>query len=152
MSKVKNFELGTILSITTGHICVDEPSKIWKLISFVCDDYMIKTMGFGMINYEVRNHLLTLYPNLKDIKYQEGMNKYEFISKQKEKFGDILPITKLKIKLPKEYTIKTSSYVPSNDSEYIANLIEGFKYDSSKKNKVLTKYKKLVKQNKLNNN
>jgi len=38
MSEVKQFELGTILTITTGYNCVDNFDKVWHLVWFVCDD------------------------------------------------------------------------------------------------------------------
>lgn len=99
---------------------------------------MIKSMDFRIINYKVKNHLLTIHPFLKDIKYQDNMDRYEFISKYEKEFGYILPVTKLGTKLP-----KVSSYIHSNDSEFIADLLTNFKYDQNKTNEILTKYKKI---------
>ena len=141
MSKVKKFELGAILSMTTGYSCVDDFDKVWKLVWFVCDDNMIGTMGLEMVKDEVKSHLLSIHPELKNVKYQKGKDIHEFVSQQEEKFGSVLPVTKLGVKLPEEYTITTSSYVPSNDSEVIAD----FEYDPSKTDEILAKYEKLIK-------
>ena len=140
MSKVKEFELGAILSMTTGYSCVDNYDKVWKLVCFVCDDNMLGPMGFGMVRDEVKSHLLAIYPDLKNAIFHEGEDVNEFVSQQEEKFGSILPVTKIGVKLPVEYRIKTSSYTPSNDSEVIARLIDGFEYDQNKTAEVLTKY------------
>lgn len=140
--KVKNFELGTILTMTTGYSFVDGFSKVFELVWFVCDDNMINTLGLGVVKDDVRNHILTLYPELKKIKYKKGKGRsiYKFLSKQEEKFGSILPVTKLGVKIPEEYRIKNSSYISSKDSEVIANKLDGFNYDQSKKSEVLSKY------------
>lgn len=145
MSIVKKFELGAILSMTTGYSCVDDFDEVWKLVWFVCDDNMIGPMGLGMVKDEVKSHLLAIHPELKNVKYQKGKDIHEFVSQQEEKFGSVLPVTKLGVKLPEEYTIKTSSYVPSNDSEVIANLIDGLEYDPSKTDEILAKYENLGK-------
>ena len=47
------------------------------------------------------------------------------------------------VELKKE--TETSTYVPSNDSENIAALLDGFEYDSSKKDEILSKFKDLDK-------
>ena len=52
----------------------------------------------GMVKDQVKNHLLTIYPELKEAKYQEGKDIDEFISQQVEKFDRVLPVTKLGIK------------------------------------------------------
>lgn len=41
--------------------------------------------------------------------------------------------------------VETSSYVPSNDSEVIANLIDGLEYDPSKTDEILAKFEDLGK-------
>ena len=113
MNEVKRFELGTILTITTGYNCVDNFDKVWHLVWFVCDDNMIGPIGLGMVKDEVKEHLLTIHPELKDIKYEKGSNIHEFITEQEEKFGSVLPVTKLGMKLPEEYTNITDSPVRS---------------------------------------
>lgn len=57
------------------------------------------------------------------------------------KLEDLVEIIKLKYK----NRIKTPSYVSSNDSEVIANLIDGFEYDPSKTDEILAEYKDLDK-------
>lgn len=118
MSEVENFELDAILSMTTGYNCVDDFGKVWKLVWFVCDDNMIGPMGLGMVKDEVKSHLLTIHPELKNVRYQKGKNIREFIFQQEEKFGNVLPVTKIGVKLPEEYKTKTEGFVkclkPSN--------------------------------------
>ncbi len=41
MSKVKDFKLGAILTMTTGFSCIDDFNKVWELVWYVCDDNMI---------------------------------------------------------------------------------------------------------------
>ena len=104
MSRVKDFEIGAILSMTTGYSCVDDFNKVWKLVWYVCDDTLIGPMGLGMVKDDVKKHLLSIHPELKGVKYKKGQDIHEFISQQEEKFGSVLPVTKLGVKLPKEYT------------------------------------------------
>lgn len=140
---VKDFELGTILTMILGTNCVDDFNKMWKLVWFVCDD-TIGPIGLTFAKDTIKEHLLTIHPELKNITYKPYKNLNEFLLEQEKKFGSVLPITKLGVKLPEEYTIKTSSYVPSSDSEVIAELLDDFEYNPSKTNKVLAKYKRMV--------
>ena len=48
-------------------------------------------------------------------------------------------------KMPKCSKFKPYSYVHSNDEEMIANMLDNFEYDPSKREKVLTKYNELKK-------
>ena len=132
---IKDFELGAILSIITGYSCVDDFSKVFELVWFVCDDNMINTFGLGVVKNDIKNHLLAIHPELKNVKYRnsKGRNIHKFLSKQEEKFGSILPITQLGVKLPKEYRSKNLSYIPLNDSEVIVDKLDGFNYDQSSK-------------------
>ena len=97
---VKNFELGAILTMTTGYNCTDNFDKVWKLVWFVCDNNLINTTGLFVVKDDIKNHLLTIHPELKDIKYQKGRDITEFLVEQEEKFGSILPVTKLGVSLP----------------------------------------------------
>lgn len=132
MSKVKNFELAAILTITTGYNCVDDFDKVWKLVWFVYDDNMIGPMGLGFVKDEVKSHLFTIYPELENVRYQMRKSIHEFLSEQEEKFGSVLPVTKLGERLPDEYRIKTSSYMSSNNSEVTTESLNNSEYDSSK--------------------
>ena len=106
MSEVKNFELGAILTITTGYSCVEDFSKVFELVGFVCNDNTINTLGLGMVKEDVKKHLLTIHPELQDIRYQKGTNINKFITKQEKKFGSFLPVTQLGINLPEKYNKK----------------------------------------------
>lgn len=147
--KVKNFELEAILTITTGYSCIDDFDKVWKLVWFVCDNNMIGPMGLGMVKDQVKNHLLTIYPELKEAKYQEGKDIDEFISQQVEKFDRVLPVTKLGIKLPEKYKMRTSSYNSSSDSKVVDGSLDGFEYDLDKTDQALSKNENFDKNDEL---
>lgn len=98
----KDFELGAILTMTTGYSCIDDFSKVFELVWFVCDDNMINTIGLGVVKDDVKNHLLTIHPELKNVRYKKGEDIQEFLFEQEEKFGNILPVTKLGMKLPEK--------------------------------------------------
>ncbi len=106
MSKVKDFKLGAILTMTTGFSCIDDFNKVWELVWYVCDDNMIGPMGICFVRDDVREHLLTIHPELKDVKYRKGMNINKFITEQEERFGKFLPVTKLGVKLPSKDLVK----------------------------------------------
>lgn len=106
MSTVKNFELGTILTMTTGISCVDDFSKVFELVWFIYDDSMINSMGLGVVKDDVKKHLLTIHPELKEVNYN-GINTInEFLTNQEEKFGNTLAVTRLGEKLPKNKSAK----------------------------------------------
>ena len=102
MGEVKNFELGAILSMTTGHSCVDSFDKVFQLVWFVCDDPYINSMGLGMVAEDVKKHLLTIHPELKDVVFRRGQNVEKFMHVQEEKFGKYLPVTREGEMLPKK--------------------------------------------------
>ena len=104
---VKNFDLGTILTMTTNYKFVDDFNKVYELVWFVCDDNMIGPLGLGLIKDKVTKHLLTIHPELNNVRYKIGENVDEFILRQEEKFGSILPVTRLGEKLPEDYEVKT---------------------------------------------
>ena len=144
-SKVMYFKLKSILTFTTGHFCDDDYIYFWNFVHFVCDDAPIGPYSLEKVVDKVKNHLLTIHPELKNVKYKECQDTREFVSQQEEKFGGFLPVTRLGEKLPKAYRIRTSSYVPSNDSEVIADLIDCLEYDPSKTDEVLARYENIVK-------
>ena len=113
MNEVENFELGAVLTMTTGYNCTDDFDKVWKLIWFVCDDNMIGPLGAGMVKNKIKRHLLTIHPELKEAIYHKGEDVREFVLEQSKKFGSEIPVTRLGIKLPEEYTINTEKSVKS---------------------------------------
>lgn len=110
---------------------------------------MIGPIGLGMVKDQVKNHLLTIYPELKEAKYQEGKDIDEFISQQVEKFDRVLPVTKLGIKLPEKYKMRTSSYNSSSDSKVVDGSLDGFEYDLDKTDQALSKNENFDKNDEL---
>ena len=113
MNEVKNFKLGTILTMTTGYSCVDNFSKVWELVWFVCDNDTIGPKGLEAVKNDVRNHLFAIHPELRKVSYPKGSSILWFLLEQGEKFGSVLPVTKLGVKLPKE--IEDSKDIVEND-------------------------------------
>ena len=99
---VQNFELGTVLTMTTGYTCTDDFDKVWRLVWFICDDTMINTMGLFMVKDDIKKHLLSIHPELADVKYQKGRDISKFLAEQEAKFGSFLPVTKLGVNLPQQ--------------------------------------------------
>lgn len=108
MNEVENFELGAILSIITDFKVIDDSDKMFELAWFVCNDNLIGTIGLMHIQNKLKEHLLTIHPELKEIKYKYGENVDEFILRQEEKFGHMLPVTRLGEKLPEDYNKGTA--------------------------------------------
>ena len=96
----KDFSLETILTITTGISFTDCFDDIYELSFFVYDDPYISPLGLSFIKYDLRNHLLTIHPELNgvvpsyaSIKNYKALDSW--INKQKSIFGDTLPVSKL---------------------------------------------------------
>lgn len=104
MSKVRNFKLGTILSVTTGCNLTKKGKfgEVEDLFWWVFDDDLIPTTGMGMLKDEMKEHLLTIHPELKDVVYKKGSDVDKFVLKQEKKFGRVLPISRMGEELPEE--------------------------------------------------
>jgi len=64
-----------------------------------------------MVKNKVKSHLLTIHPDLKNVRCQKGKNIHEFVSQYEEKFNNVLPVTKMGVELLKEYITKTEGPV-----------------------------------------
>ena len=96
----ENISLETILSIITGISCTDDFDKVFELAWFVYDDKLINSAGLGIIKDELKEHLLNIHPELKDINYSKCALKNKiylesWLKQQKEKFGETLPVSRL---------------------------------------------------------
>lgn len=97
----KNFELGTILTFTTGINCTNDFGKVFELAWFIYDDKLINDSGLLMLKDEIKRHLLALYPQLEGVTYnpQFETSFEDWLLAQKLKFGETLPISQLGLKL-----------------------------------------------------
>ena len=97
----ENFELESILSITTGINCCNdgEFTKVFELAWFVYDDPFISTMGLCSIVPELKEHLFCIHPELREVKFDKKVSFDKWITNQKEKFGEFLPVSQLGEKL-----------------------------------------------------
>ena len=95
-----------------------------------------------LLKDRIKDHLLEIHPELTNVRFKEGKDIHKFMAKQEEKFGKVLPVTKLGEELPEKYRVNISSNNPFNVSEVIATLKEFFKSDPSKVNEFSTKYEK----------
>lgn len=94
----EDFDLETILTITTGINLTDDFNKVFELAWFVFDDPYINVSGIYFLQDSLKEYILHIYPELADItevpkfKYSQ---KY-WLEEQKIKFGKVLPIIKTK--------------------------------------------------------
>lgn len=104
MSEIRNFKLGTILSITTGCNLTKKGKfgEVEELFWWIYDDDLINSTGMGILKEETKNHLLTLHPELKEVTYKKGSDVDKFVLKQEKKFGKVLPVTRIGEELPNE--------------------------------------------------
>ncbi len=96
MDKVqKNFDLGTVLSLTT-HRMLSEMDKIQDALEYVTGD-PIWTHQIPRVMGQVTPYVLSLYPQLEGVGLNEPINSKEeaiaFVNSQKEVFGDSLPLS-----------------------------------------------------------
>lgn len=103
----RNFELETILTITTGINCNNDYNKIYELVQFVYNDYNINALDFKILYSELKDYILNLYPCLRDVKFcaNFGLHISTWLKVQKMRFGDFLPICQM------EYNIKNNSCI-----------------------------------------
>ena len=99
---VKEFDLGTILTITTGYSCVEDFNKIWDLVWFLYDDEYISPMGLVALKDDIKEHILNIYPELKSVRYNKTINMEGFMCINKKTFGETLPLPKIGCTLNKD--------------------------------------------------
>ena len=97
----QDFELATILTITTGTSFVGDFSKASELMYFIFGTRDIGPIAMGFMKDDAIDHIFTLYPALKKVKKPKDVTPNQFLIEQEQKFGTHLPITKLGYCLPK---------------------------------------------------
>lgn len=105
---VKNFDLGTVLSAATGTSCVDDFNKVYEIAYFILDDKLITALGLVNAFPIMRNHIITIYPELRDVmpRLNDRNNIDVWVNLQKEKYGEELPIPQLGDKLEEKELVK----------------------------------------------
>lgn len=93
----KEFSLESILTATTGISCVDSFDEFFELAWFVFNDDGINTLGLGAVKDDLKNHLLTIHPQLAGVQYnpRPGVSFELWKQLQKLKYGEILPVCQI---------------------------------------------------------
>ena len=97
---IKEFDLSVILSFTCGYVVtsgegLEKIAKQMELAYFLDENLLDDTyMPSKGSTEKMAEHILSLYPNLKDLKYNPSSNKTEeeWVAEQKAIFGETLPI------------------------------------------------------------
>ena len=97
---IENYELETILYITTGYKIIDDCDKAYNLIWFVCNNPWLGPLGCAFARDTVIDHLISLYPELKEIDHVEAEGICKFLATKEETYNKFLPITMLNRELP----------------------------------------------------
>lgn len=94
---MQNFNLETIFSIIFGINFTNDFDSVYRLAWFVYDNPRINKCGLVSLKGNLRQHLLSIYPEFKNITYvpKNSKNYEKWINLQKLKFGDSLPVSKL---------------------------------------------------------
>lgn len=87
------FDLATVLSITTGVNCTDNFGKICDLFCFMFEDESLTPTAMGYLKNIARQHIFRIHPELKSIRFDPKCNVDEWVSKQKEIFGNEITIS-----------------------------------------------------------
>lgn len=93
----KEFSLEAILTFTIGISCVDNYRDAFELAWFVFGDPGINTAGILVIEEPLKKHLLSLYPQLKDVKYNQAVETSfkAWLISVKSEFGEKLPVCRI---------------------------------------------------------
>ena len=135
-------------------ISIEFPYKIGTTMEFKGDsDILARICQYRIVVHKFK---IMIYVGLCfDIYSNNSVIHREILSEELEKYWkvtDKIIITEitqedlLKADLPDpDLYFKTSNYVHSNDEDVIADLLDDFEYDSSKKEEVLAKYEDIKK-------
>lgn len=95
---IRQFDLGVILTFITGRNLVDKFGKCHELAWFIYDDEFINDTGLLLLKNEIKEHLLFIHPQLKEIKYNTtGFNGSAelWLEVKKLEYGESLPVSKI---------------------------------------------------------
>lgn len=97
----KEFKLETILSLINNKSFVDDFNEVFELVWFIYNDKNINTCGICVLREEMKEHLLSIHPELNEI---DDIPVFKFslegwIKCQKLKYGESLPVCRIGEKL-----------------------------------------------------
>lgn len=97
----REYDLETILTITTGKSFIDNWDKIFHLMSFVFGDCPINNVNFPILLETLRAHIIYLYPVFAFLVPNKEIepNSYIWIEARKLQYGSTLPICPIGEKL-----------------------------------------------------
>ena len=87
----REFDLETILTITTGTVLVDDFNKIFDLAQYIYNDEFINTIALQNLKDDLRGYIINNCPELEDAILPMGFQSI-WLRKQKEIFGDKLKL------------------------------------------------------------
>lgn len=119
----KDFELETILSVTTGINCSNDFSKVHELACFVFNDNFMNTMALEFCKDDLKEHLLDIHPQLRNVTppiIHYGIFLDSWLRQQKEKFGKFLPVSEFEKTLVEEKQNLTVLAIPSDQAFVVA--------------------------------
>lgn len=102
------FDTETILSVVTKINYAKNLNKIYHLYWFLFDNDFINMDGIVLLDMQVSNHLLNIYPELLNIDISNINNLDKCIETYKNIFGDKLLISKIGVPLKKTHNKKLS--------------------------------------------
>ena len=112
----RNFKLETILTVTTGINFTDNFSDVFEMANFVYNTNLIGTINLQGMRKHICGHILNIHPELKEIRLNFSSNEIDsWINLQKEKYGDVLPISRYGEPLKKDNNLIKSKR-PTNKS------------------------------------
>lgn len=88
-----DFDLATILSITTGINLTDNFENIYDLFCFMFEEDDIDPLAMVTLRDTACRHLFRIHPEIKHLKYDKTVGVDEWIQKQKAIYGDTLTIS-----------------------------------------------------------
>ena len=105
-----DFELETVLSVTTGINLTDDFSKVFDLFCFMFEDDLLNVTALISLRETAKKHILNIHPELRRVSYNQNVNLEKWIANQKEMFGDSITISILNepvISLKKQPLVST---------------------------------------------
>ena len=87
------FDLATVLSITTGVNLTDNFEKVLDLFCFMFEDELLSPLAMVNLRTTACNHLFRIHPEIKNLKYDKTVGVDEWVQRQKVIYGDTLTIS-----------------------------------------------------------
>lgn len=109
MSSTRNFDIGDVLSVSTGQLVSDSGMDgVYDILGFMTHDPYITTVGLAVVADACKKEILRQHPQLTGLRYtgpSTSQGVAEWVNLQAETYGRELPVSPLPAGFAREHDL-----------------------------------------------